>query len=394
MLAARLPWSGRGLSVGSVSMLFVNEIDAKSRTPTAEASAMFAELQSAVLARRQAELRCARVLARLGEARAWEQFGCASVGELGERNGLAADEARGLFDLGRAIVTTPALEARILEGKLTVPAASCVAAVLADPTLLREGDDWIGWAEHETTRKLRQRIRRRREEVRIGDESPVPVSLYVRASARDDFQRARAIASRKAGRALTPGETFETVVDHYLESFDEDRVSAGARRSPPTSLVEGRYVPVSVRREIYERQGHECAVPFCGHSMFLEKAHLWAHASGGDREADNLVLLCSAHHRLLDGGSIRLVGTAAKPQFLDGEGEDMAQRHAPAGGGSSSFRSRSSPLDSGALPPPTSPTSSTSDPPGAELRADCDSRAGPSSDSDRFRDPPQPPIPM
>jgi hypothetical protein len=119
------------------------------------------------------------------------------------------------------------------------------------------------------------------------------VSVFVKPQARDDFDRARQIASRKAARALTQGETFEVVVDHYLDTFDEDRVKAGARRCPPTAMVDGRYVPMAVRREIYDRQGRSCAVGYCGNTLFLERAHLWAHASGGDREADNLVLLCS-----------------------------------------------------------------------------------------------------
>ena len=164
-----------------------------------------------------------------------------------------------------------------MNGKVTVAAASCVAAVLAKPEMLRPDDDWIGWAQSESTRTLRARIRRRQEEVRIGDEPPCPLTVHIRARARDDFDRARAIASRRAGRAVTQGETFETVVGHYLDTFDEDRVSPGKRRSPPTALVNGRHVPVSVRREIFERQGRACAAPYCDHALFLEMAHLWAH---------------------------------------------------------------------------------------------------------------------
>ena len=315
--------------------MFVNEIDPSSSVPLDPALALRDEFDAAVKARRDAELRCARVLAQIGDTRAWEQFGCASVGEFGERNGLAADEARALLDLGRAIRTSPLLEQQVIAGRITVAAASCVAAVLAQSDLLREEDDWIGWAQSETVRSLRRRVRRRREEVRIGEGPACPISVLVSAKGRDDFDRAREIASHRAGRALTHGETFETVVDHYLNTFDEDRVAPGQRRTPPIpadgSRRRSRYVPMAVRREIYERQGHECAVPFCGHTMFLEKAHLVAHASGGDREADNLVLLCSTHHWFLDSGSIKLAGTAAKPQFFDSQGQDMAKRLDPGG---------------------------------------------------------------
>ncbi len=308
------------------------------------------EVEAAVKVRREAELRCARALAELGDHKAWEQFNCASVSELGERIGLAGAEARALLDLGRAIRTSPLLEQKVTQGKVTVAAACCIAAALSDPKLLRDEDDWIGWAEAEPMGKVRDRVRRRREEVRIGDEPVCPVSLFVRQKGRDDFQRARTVASRKAGRALTPGETFEIVVDHYLDTFDVDRVTAGERRCPPTAQVNGRYVPMAVRREIFERQGHNCAVPFCMHTMFLEMAHLWAHASGGDREADNLILLCSTHHFFLDYGSITLVGTAAKPQFFS-DGEDMAKRYEPGGSMSGSRSRKSQSGEAGSGPP-------------------------------------------
>ncbi len=58
----------------------------------------------------------------------------------------------------------------------------------------------------------------------------------------------------------------------------------------------------------------------------LEKAHIVAHASGGHREADNLILLCSEHHVFFDCGVIRLEGTASSPVFLDREGRNLAER--------------------------------------------------------------------
>ena len=333
---------GARLSVGNVSLLFVSSINPDSDPPPLEQGvALLRRFEAAAKARRQADLECARVLALLDEHQAWRSVGCASPGELGERCSLSAVETRALLDLGRAMKQTPLLESHVLEGRITVAAAASVAPVLADPALLRPEDDWIGWAETEPTRTVRRRVRRRIEEVRQGGESVVPVSVFVRGKCREDFDRARTIASQKASRALTPGETFETVVDHYLDTFDVDRTEPGSRRCPPTSMIGSRYVPRAVRREIYERQGRTCAVPLCEHTMFLEMAHLVPHASGGDREADNLVLLCSLHHRLFDGGTIRMEGTASKPRFLDALGRDLGERYEP--GGASITREKSGP---------------------------------------------------
>jgi hypothetical protein len=220
----------------------------------------------------------------------------------------------------------PDLEEEVRRGDVTVAAAACVSEVLVQPALLRSDDDWRGWARTDSIRMLRRRIRERREQVRIGNEPACAVTVFVKSQARDDFDRAREIASSRAGRPLTHGETFETVVDHFLDSFDLARVLPGSRRAPDTRLYRSRYVPMAVRREVYGRQGHRCAVPFCENGMFLEKAHIVAHASGGHREADNLILLCSEHHVFFDCGVIRLEGTASSPVFLDREGRNLAER--------------------------------------------------------------------
>jgi hypothetical protein len=182
----------------------------------------------------------------------------------------------------------------------------------------------------------------------------VPLNLYVRLKVREDFGRARTIASRKAGYHLTRGATFEVVVDDYLDRYDPDRVKPGSRKVPPTEGVPGRYVPADVRREVRSRRSEgsaspsraapavgpersvareltreRCQVPLCENYVYLELAHVVAHARGGDREANNLVLLCHEHHRMLDAGLMRMVGPADAPRFLDRDGNEIGQRFGP-----------------------------------------------------------------
>jgi hypothetical protein len=287
---------------------------------------LLAELKTLAAARRDLDIRAARVLHELVESRGMVYAGCASVGQLGERFGIAGPEALMLVGLGKTLKSQPYVEDLVRRGRITVAHAACVGEPLDLPALQRADDDWIGWAISDTLPELRKRVRLRREEARLGDVPPVPVSFFVREQARDDFDRARTIASRKAFRALTPGETFETVTDHYLDSFDEERAAPRKRRLPDTAFLNGRYVPAAVRREIRERQGDACAVPFCYYPRFLERAHIVAHASGGCREADNLLLLCSAHHDMLDSGNLRLEGTASAPRFFDAQGLELGAR--------------------------------------------------------------------
>lgn len=322
---------GLRLSVGGVSILFVivNVPQSPVMADPEGTRVLLDEFAAAARARREADLRLARVLTRLARTHGWESVGCASAAELGERHALPGPEVRGLLDLGRVIAEDQVLEREVETGKIPVAAAACVSKVLAEPAFLRDDDDWIGWARYQSISALRHRVRRRLEEARCGNTPVVEVTVCVQPKARDEFGRARVVASRREKRSLTTGETFELVVGHYLDSFDELRTDPGARRTPPTSMVAGRYVPMAVRREIYERQGQRCAVPLCDHVVFLEMAHLVAHVSGGDREADNLVLLCSRHHRQFDAGEIRLSGSAASPQFQDFSGHPLSRTSPP-----------------------------------------------------------------
>lgn len=79
----------------------------------ASVTELVAAFREVVAARREAQLRCARLLAQLGDERLGEAYDRENVGdgenvgELGERHGLTAIEARALLDLSRASVSPP-----------------------------------------------------------------------------------------------------------------------------------------------------------------------------------------------------------------------------------------------------------------------------------------------
>jgi hypothetical protein len=231
--------------------------------PVSAATAVLDEFRALVAARTDADLACARYLARLHAEGGWLVTGCSSLAHLGERCGLAAEDTRVLLELGLGIESEPALEGRVRDGQIPVRSGACVGRALATPTLQRSGDDWLGWGETETARTLRRRLQRREEEARAGPLPVVAVTVYMPTQDREDFRRAHEIASQKAGYRLTQGEAFVWTVGHFLDDFDFDRVTPGKRRCPDTEYVGGRYIPPEVRREVYARQGRRCAVGFC-----------------------------------------------------------------------------------------------------------------------------------
>jgi hypothetical protein len=63
-------------------------------------------------------------------------------------------------------------------------------------------------------------------------------------------------------------------------------------------------IPPSVRRAVSLRDHHRCQVPGCRHATFVDVHHLRAREDGGGHGVENLLTLCSAHHRACHRGDL------------------------------------------------------------------------------------------
>ncbi len=103
-------------------------------------------------------------------------------------------------------------------------------------------------------------------------------------------------------RADLPVETVRRLsCDGSLVSVSSDAngaiLNVGRRR---------RTVPIALKRAVHARDRH-CQYPGCTRSRFVDTHHIqhWAH--GGETSLDNLMLLCSHHHRLVHEGGFQIV---------------------------------------------------------------------------------------
>jgi hypothetical protein len=289
-----------------------------------EAAARFAK---GVRDARASRVAAARAALELDASGHFVFEGCASFGEYGERHGVSASEAWRLLALGWALEKWPDLEQKLLDGRVPEEAAARMGRLAKDPRLLHPGDDWLAWAEGEPERAFRRRVDQRIEEVRRQGAPTVEKTFYVSRKGADDFERARVLASRKAGRVLTEGEALEAVSDHYLGDFDPLRRKAGKRRMADTATLPNRRdLPAAVALALAKQNGDVCAVPFCGNRIFLENSHRKAHAEGGSREVENLDRLCGDHHDLYHRGELRIEGTTDRPVFLTADGKPLCAR--------------------------------------------------------------------
>ena len=96
-------------------------------------------------------------------------------------------------------------------------------------------------------------------------------------------------------------------------------VVEGAQGEPLAVGRRTRAVPPAIRRALRVRDG-DCRFPGCDRSRFVQAHHIRHWADGGETTLDNLVTLCSFHHRLVHEGGygVRVRGDAIEFTRPDG----------------------------------------------------------------------------
>lgn len=80
-----------------------------------------------------------------------------------------------------------------------------------------------------------------------------------------------------------------------------------------------RVVPPALRRALLVRDGG-CRFPGCRNHRWVDAHHIQHWVDGGRTRRDNLVLLCSAHHRLVHEGGFKVSGDATNLRFARPDG--------------------------------------------------------------------------
>ena len=127
--------------------------------------------------------------------------------------------------------------------------------------------------------------------------------------------------------------------DADLTEFIQRALSRGARGgSPRRKDARGnllnyarrrRIVPARLLRALKLRDHNRCRFPGCAHQRYVEAHHVQHWIDGGETRLDNLVLLCSAHHRLLHHGAFHVVIEDGDVVFVGRDGEVIAPALSP-----------------------------------------------------------------
>lgn len=96
---------------------------------------------------------------------------------------------------------------------------------------------------------------------------------------------------------------------------DSSVVTLLERKGEPMSVGRRtRSVPPAMRRAV-EARDQGCRFPGCHHKRYVDAHHIHHSAAGGETAADNLVMLCRRHHRLLHEGGYSVTGTPGSDRY-------------------------------------------------------------------------------
>jgi hypothetical protein len=71
-------------------------------------------------------------------------------------------------------------------------------------------------------------------------------------------------------------------------------------------------IPPAIRRAVLRRDHGQCRFPGCRHGTFVDIHHIELRSEGGVHDPENLITLCSAHHRVIHSGVVAVLGGVSK----------------------------------------------------------------------------------
>lgn len=132
----------------------------------------------------------------------------------------------------------------------------------------------------------------------------VPVSAEIVAMAACDGEVAwRGAANENA--TLAGGPQLSSLSNDQSQASEPGQRSARlARPTPHVGQRARQSVTPALRRAVLARDRHCCQVPGCKNHLHVDVHHIRPRADGGSNTMDNLITLCTAHHRAVHRGEL------------------------------------------------------------------------------------------
>jgi hypothetical protein len=124
---------------------------------------------------------------------------------------------------------------------------------------------------------------------------------------RAPYQISLVVCERCRSGEHTPANIVATEVDVAVACCDAQQLG---RVDVPASELEAAHqiVPPKVRRAVAARHRHRCAIPGCSRRAHVDLHHVELRSRGGTHDPENLIALCTQHHRAAHEGKLIVRG--------------------------------------------------------------------------------------
>ena len=279
---------------------------------------------------KRAEADLISVLQEVESARVYVRLGFTSLfSYCVQALGLSESVAANFITVARKAREVPVLQYAIESGALSVSKARKITPVLT----LANQEEWVEKAKLLPTRKLEEEVARvapqeaAPERMRFINEDRMELRLGLSKAAKEKLKRVQDLESQRSGRPVSIEEAFEVLLEVYLESKDPIKraervmkrkmkavenntpacVTGHAERNGPENR---EAIPATLRHQALLRDDGRCAHldeqgKRCENRRWIDLHHIRPRSLGGANALENLVTLCSAHHRMEHGSEGR-----------------------------------------------------------------------------------------
>jgi len=243
--------------------------------------------------------------------------------------GLSESQACAYIAVSRKSIECPSLQRAIENKELTISKAKTITAVMNE----QNQTQWVEAASKLPRRELERQVAKvnpkvvQPESVKYLNDHILQMNIPMNESTYKLVERAQDLLSQKKQRPLSLEETIGLMASSYIEKNDpvikaekahekqvkknkaaKASVKAKSKIKGSHSLGNvkgaGHKVPAGIRGKVFFRDKGLCQFKdtsgnACNEKRFIELHHIKPRSLGGSNTLENLISLCSAHHKLI-----------------------------------------------------------------------------------------------
>ncbi|HXH29784.1 MAG TPA: HNH endonuclease signature motif containing protein [Bacteriovoracaceae bacterium] len=205
--------------------------------------------------------------------------------------GYSENEAWTRIQAMRLLGTVPEIEDKIESGQISLSNASALQGFIRDTGIQNEPEkiaEAVKKAEDLTNRKLKDEFK---------PQAPKEKKITLNLKLQEKIKKLQ-----QSWGEMSEAEILEALIDEKLKALELKIDDYKQRPTRPVSSICTRYLPVSVKREIFERSKNQCEFKSKDGTRCLERRnlqydHVRPFALNGGRTVDNIRMLCFAHNQ-------------------------------------------------------------------------------------------------